>query len=164
VLREQADAEAGAVPVSAYGTQGADMFITLVRTDNSPVQLFSRLALGVVMFPQGAQKVFGWYGGGGFAQTIQLYAEMGLPGWVTVPLMALELGGSLLLMVGVLTRLWALGFAISTTACMFMNWSGQQGVGSEYHLLVLGMVIGLLIRGGGLLSIDRAITPDSEVL
>jgi putative oxidoreductase len=143
------------------------MFITLVRTDNSPVQLFSRLALGVVMFPHGAQKVFGWYAGEGFAQTIQLYAEMGVPVWLTVPLMALELGGSLLLIVGVLTRLWALGFAISTTACMFMNWAGpQQGVGieCEYYLLVLGMVAGLIIRGGGLLSIDRAITPESEVL
>jgi putative oxidoreductase len=141
------------------------MLITLVRTDNSPVQLFSRLTLGAVMFPQGAQKVFGWYGGDGFAQTIQLCVDVGISFWLALPLMALELGGSLLLMVGVLTRLWALGFAITTTACLLMNWPGQpQGAGSEYHLLVLGIVVGLIVRGGGLLSIDRAITPDSEVL
>jgi putative oxidoreductase len=140
------------------------MFITLVRTDNSPVQLFSRLALGAVMFPHGAQKVFGWYGGEGFTRTVQHCAEAGFPFWVTVPFMAVEVGGSLLLIIGVLTRLWALGFAIITIACLLMNWSGQQGMGIEYHLLVLGIVVGLIVRGGGLLSIDRAITPDSEVL
>ena len=150
------------------------MWITLVRTDNSPAQLFTRLALGVVMFPHGAQKVFGWYGGSGFAGTIQAFADLGFPPWSTVMLMVIEVLGSLLLIVGFLTRLWALGFTVTITICLvmnhlqygfFMNWFGlQQGEGIEYHLLVLGIAGALIVRGGGLLSVDRALTPDSEVL
>ncbi|MDA8164984.1 MAG: DoxX family protein [Desulfobacteraceae bacterium] len=150
------------------------MYITLVRTDNSPVQLFSRLALGVVMFPHGAQKALGWYGGPGFAETLRQFAAMGFPGWIAVLLMALELIGSLLLIIGLFTRIWALGFTVSLTACMllnhfqygfFMNWLGQkQGEGIEFHLLAIGITLGLMIRGGGLLSVDRALTPENEVL
>lgn len=150
------------------------MYITLVRTDSSPVQLFSRLALGVVMFPHGAQKMLGWYGGPGYAETLRIFAAMGFPAWSTIILMALELGGSLLLIAGFFTRIWALGFTILLTVCLllnhvqygfFMNWLGQkQGEGIEYHLLALGITVGLMIRGGGLLSVDRALTPENEVL
>ena len=41
----------------------------------------------------------------------------------------------------------------------FMNWSGtQQGEGFEYHLLVLGIAIALIIKGGGTWSVDRALS------
>jgi putative oxidoreductase len=40
-----------------------------------------------------------------------------------------------------------------------MNWFGnQKGEGFEYHLLVIAIGIALMIRGGGALSIDRALT------
>jgi len=40
----------------------------------------------------------------------------------------------------------------------FMNWFGnQKGEGFEYHLLVIAMVIALIIKGGGALSVDKAI-------
>jgi putative oxidoreductase len=40
----------------------------------------------------------------------------------------------------------------------FMNWSGQgAGEGYEYHLIVAGLALALMIRGGGSLSVDRAI-------
>jgi putative oxidoreductase len=39
-----------------------------------------------------------------------------------------------------------------------MNWFGQQqGEGIEYHLLVIGITLALIVRGGGWLSIDRVI-------
>jgi putative oxidoreductase len=39
-----------------------------------------------------------------------------------------------------------------------MNWSGtQQGEGFEYHLLALGIAMVLIIRGGGVWSVDRAL-------
>lgn len=34
------------------------------------VLLALRLALGIVMFPHGAQKMFGWFGGYGFSGTM----------------------------------------------------------------------------------------------
>ncbi|MCJ7809747.1 MAG: DoxX family protein, partial [Desulfobulbaceae bacterium] len=82
----------------------------------------------------------------------------------------IELAGSILLIFGCLTRLWALGIGTVLTICMFMNhvqngffmnWFGQQkGEGFEYHLLIIGMALALIIRGGGLLSVDSAITRD----
>lgn len=38
----------------------------------------------------------------------------------------------------------------------FMNWFGQQaGEGFEYHVLALGLALGLLIDGAGKWSLDR---------
>jgi len=38
----------------------------------------------------------------------------------------------------------------------FMNWFGNQsGEGFEYHLLVVGMSLALVISGGGKWSLDR---------
>jgi len=143
------------------------MFRNFLSTDTSPAQFFIRLALGIVMFPHGAQKVFGWFGGPGFTQTLEAFARMGFPAWSTVMLMGVELAGAVLLIFGYLTRLWALGIGAALTTCMFlnhvqngffMNWFGRQkGEGYEYHLLVIGITLALLIRGGGWLSLDSAI-------
>jgi putative oxidoreductase len=140
----------------------------LLKTDGSLSQLCLRVALGVVMWPHGAQKVLGWFGGSGFTQTLATFAKMGFPAWSTVLLMATEFLGSILLVLGFVTRLWATCIGIALTICMvkyhlphgfFMNWFGQQqGEGFEYHLLVIGIVLALLARGGGVLSVDRHLT------
>jgi putative oxidoreductase len=150
------------------------MFNKFLKTDNSPAQLFIRLALGVVMFPHGAQKVLGWFGGPGFTKTLQAFAGMGFPDWSVVALMGVESLGAVLLVFGFLTRLWAIGIGASLTLCMFMshvqhgffmNWFGQQqGEGFEYHLLVIGICLALLIKGGGALSVDRKLSSGSKYL
>jgi putative oxidoreductase len=150
------------------------MFREFLKTDNSPAQLFIRLALGVVMFPHGAQKVLGWFGGPGITKTLQAFAGMGFPAWSVVVLMGVEFLGSALLIFGFLTRLWAIGIGVSITICMFMNhvqngffmnWLGQQkGEGFEYHILVIGICLALLIRGGGALSVDRNLSSGSKYL
>jgi putative oxidoreductase len=148
------------------------MFRVLLNTRNSISCLLLRLALGVVMFPHGAQKVFGWWNGPGFEQTLQAFEKMGFPAWATVLLMVVELPGAILLAAGFLTRLWALCIGVSMAICMFlihvpngffMNWFGQQrGEGFEFHILALGICLALLIEGGGALSIDRALAEDSD--
>lgn len=148
------------------------MLIQFLRTDNSPAQFFIRLALGVVMFPHGAQKIMGWFGGPGFAKTLQAFAGMGFPMWSVIILMVVESIGPLLMIAGFLTRLWAIGIGASITICMFvnhvqngffMNWLGQQkGEGFEYHILVIGICLALLIKGGGMLSVDRGMAPSGR--
>jgi len=143
------------------------MFKAFLRTDNSPAQLFIRIALGAVILPHGAQKVFGWFGGQGMEKTLQAFAAMGFPTWATGCLMVVETLGAVLLILGFITRLWALGIGVSISICMylnhlqhgfFMNWFGaQKGEGFEYHLLVIGICIALLIRGGGMISVDRGL-------
>jgi putative oxidoreductase len=150
------------------------MFREFLKTDNSPAQLFIRLALGVVMFPHGSQKVMGWFGGPGIAKTLQVFEGMGFPAWSVVLLMGAELLGSVLLIFGFLTRVWALGIGVSITICMFlnhvqngffMNWLGQQkGEGFEYHILVIGICLALLVKGGGAISVDRKLSTGSKYL
>jgi putative oxidoreductase len=93
---------------------------------------------------------------------------MGLPKGLVVLVMAAEFGGSLLLLLGLFTRLGAIGIicvmagAIATVHIkvgFFMNWAGtQKGEGFEYHLLALAIAVALLIRGGGAFSVDHALT------
>jgi len=138
-----------------------------LKTDGSASQLLLRVVLGIVIWLHGAQKVLGWFGGAGLQQTLDTFAKMGFPPWSTVLLMITEFVGSALLIVGFFTRLWALCIGTALTICMikyhlphgfFMNWFGQQqGEGFEYHILVLGIVVALLFRGGGALSLDRVL-------
>ncbi len=128
--------------------------------------LILRLALAVVMFPHGAQKVLGWFGGYGWSGTLGfLTGTVGLTAPLAALVMLIELLAPLALLVGLLTRPAALGIlavmigAIATVhgkVGFFMNWSGQQpGEGFEYHLLAIGISLALLIGGGGCFSIDR---------
>jgi putative oxidoreductase len=40
----------------------------------------------------------------------------------------------------------------------FMNWTGtQKGEGYEFHLLIIGLVLAILINGSGKFSIDQKI-------
>jgi putative oxidoreductase len=126
-----------------------------------------RLTLAAVMLPHGAQKLLGWFGGGGFSATMDGMSQMGLPAAVVLFVILTESVGSLLLLAGLGTRFVALAFiglmtgAIATVHApngFFMNWFGNQaGEGFEYHLLVIGMALALVIAGGGRLSIDRVI-------
>ncbi len=148
------------------------MLRKFLSTENDPAALVMRLTLALVFFPHGAQKVLGWWGGYGASATIQGFAKMGLPPVLTVLIMAAELGGSLLLIFGLLTRLAALGIGCVMAGALilvhgkvgfFMNWAGtQKGEGFEYHILALGLAIALLIKGGGALSVDRALTRDDR--
>ena len=144
------------------------MLRRLIQTDNSAAALIMRLALGVVMFPHGAQKVLGWWGGYGPSATIQWFSKMGLPPLLTILVMLAEFAGSLMLIFGFLTRIAAFGIGcvmagawltVHSKAGFFMNWAGtQKGEGFEYHILALALAIALLITGGGALSVDGALS------
>jgi len=148
------------------------MFRRFLRTDDDVSGLVMRLTLALVFFPHGAQKVLGWWGGPGASATIQGMGKMGMRPALTLLVMAAELCGSLLLILGLLTRLAAFGigcvmagaiFLVHSKVGFFMNWAGtQKGEGFEYHLLALGLAIALLIKGGGALSVDRALTREDR--
>ncbi len=142
------------------------MLTRLLHTENDYGALVVRLALGIVMFPHGAQKVLGWFGGHGFAGTMNFFTEtMGLPYAVALLVVLAEFLGSLGLIVGALTRIAALGIGSVMVGAIamvhlphgfFMNWSGNQaGEGFEYHILAIGMSLALILRGAGALSVDR---------
>jgi putative oxidoreductase len=120
------------------------------------------------MLPHGAQKLLGWFGGGGFTGTMTAFQEhMGIPAAVAFLVIISEFFGSLGLITGFLTRFCAFGtFCVMTGAVLmvhwpngfFMNWFGKQaGEGFEYHLLAMAMAAALMIRGGGRWSIDTIV-------
>lgn len=140
----------------------------LFQTNNSAAPLIARLFLGVVIFPHGAQKMFGWFGGRGFSATMNSFTEgMHLPAFIAFLVILAEFAGALGLIVGLLSRVAAFGIGAMLVGAIFMahagngffmNWSGKQaGEGFEYHLLGLALALIVLIYGGGKASLDRVI-------
>ena len=140
----------------------------LFQTDDAWSSLILRVALGVVMFPHGAQKLLGWYGGHGLAGTLGFFTEqMHIPWIIALLIIIGESFGSVGLIVGLLTRFAAASLAVIMLGAItmvhwphgfFMNWFGQQaGEGFEYHLLVLGICLALVVSGGGRWSADGVI-------
>jgi putative oxidoreductase len=139
------------------------LFMLKTREELSPFLL--RVLLAVVMFPHGAQKAFGWFGGYGFEGTMSYFTQtLHIPyafGWLAI---IAELFGPLVLAFGFLSRVAALGIGvtISTAALLvhlpngfFMNWFGnQKGEGFEFHILMAAMAIAIMIQGGGKYSVD----------
>ena len=139
---------------------------TLLGTDtNNSILTIQRALLGAVMFPHGAQKLLGWFGGYGFDGTMKFFTDvMHVPAPVALLVILGESIGALLLIAGLGTRIAAFGItaimlgAVLTThgsVGFFMNWYGSQaGEGFEYHLLALALSIPLVIAGGGRYAVD----------
>lgn len=138
------------------------------QTNDDWTGLILRLTLGLVLFPHGAQKLLGWYGGFGFSGTMGFFTEaMHLPWIIGFLVIVGEFFGSLGLLAGLLTRFTAASLSVIMLGAVvtshlpygfFMNWFGKQpGEGYEYHLLAIGIGLALLATGGGRWSLDRAI-------
>src|SRR5688500_18728627 len=93
--------------------------------------LFSRVLLGIVLFPHGAQKLLGWFGGYGFERTMGYFTgAVGLLWIVGFAVILIEFFGALSLILGFATRFWGLAIVgqmvgIILTAhsdYFFMNW------------------------------------------
>jgi len=66
---------------------------------------------------------------------------------------------------GILGLFIGIIFNIALPNGFFMNWGGDQhGEGFEYHLLVLGMSLALIIGGAGKLSVDSLISKKQTIV
>ena len=146
----------------------------LCKTDDNLTGLILRLTMGIVMFPHGAQKLLGWFGGSGFSKTVEVFQSMmGIPTPVAYLVIIGESIGALGLIVGFATRFCAasIGIIMIGAAVMahgehgfFMNWFlvPGKGHGFEYHILAVGICAALLITGGGRFSADGALCKNKE--
>jgi len=141
----------------------------IVQTSPALSPVLLRLALAVVVFPHGAQKLLGWFGGYGFEGTMGFFTgKMGIPWIFALGAVLVEFFAPLFLVAGLLTRPAAAAIAavLGTAMVMvhlpngfFMNWMGaQKGEGIEYFLLVFGIAGALLVSGAGRWSIDRVLS------
>ncbi|TCJ12151.1 DoxX family protein [Flaviaesturariibacter flavus] len=134
--------------------------------------LFVRLLLGLVLFPHGAQKLFGWFGGSGFEGTMAYFTgTVGLPWIMGFLVILIEVFGSLFLIAGFATRLSAMAVGcvmlgiVATTMndYFFMNWFGDhKSEGMEYFLLAIGMALSLVSGGAGKWSADNLVASRKE--
>jgi putative oxidoreductase len=140
----------------------------LSTDDKSWVLMLPRIALGLVMFPHGAQKLLGWFGGYGYAGTMGFFTgTLHIPAPIALLVILGESIGALMLVLGLGTRLSAIGIsaimlgAVATSHAshgFFMNWAGSQaGEGFEYHLLALALAVPLVLWGGGRYALDTAL-------
>jgi putative oxidoreductase len=147
----------------------------LLSTDDSKSLAFQRVVLGAVMFPHGAQKLLGWFGGHGWSASLGFLTHgAGLPAALAGLVIVIEFFGSLALITGTLSRFAALGVAAVMVGAVvtthfhngfFMNWGGKAaGEGFEYHLLALGLALPIIVRGAGAVSVDAAIANRRVVL
>ncbi len=145
------------------------MLNRLMATERDWSQTALRLALGLMIFPHGAQKALGWFGGYGLEGTLGFFGSIGVPTLAALLVIAAEFLGGLALIAGLLSRVAAVGVAAVMTGAVFlgghlangffMNWSGTQaGEGWEFHLLAVAIAVAVAVRGGGALSVDRALT------
>ncbi|HEY8893710.1 MAG TPA: DoxX family protein [Niastella sp.] len=144
------------------------MIQRLAVTEPQLSPLILRIAFAIVLWPHGAQKLLGFFGGYGFTPTMQhLTTDAGLPSLVAFLVIFLEFFGSLFILFGLFTRLVAIAQIILFTGMIvtahlqfgfFMNWFGaQKGEGFEYHLLAIGLLVSLIVTGAGKASLDSCI-------
>jgi putative oxidoreductase len=144
------------------------MWKAVFQTDLSIVPTILRIVLGVVIFPHGAQKLLGWFGGYGYTGTMQFFTQnMKIPAVFALLAILAEFFGALGLILGVGTRIAALGIAVVMVVAVFtshvahgffMNWAGNlKGEGFEFHILAAGIALVLLVVGAGRFSIDRLV-------
>jgi putative oxidoreductase len=121
-----------------------------------------RLVVGVLFIGHGAQKLFGAFGGSGLEGTAEGFERMGLrPGEAhAVAAGCAELGGGLLLALGLLTPLGSAAIvAVMTMAVVTVHarnglWNSNKGF--EYNLVLVAAVFALAGVGPGAWSLDAA--------
>lgn len=122
--------------------------------------LILRIVLGLTIASYGAQKLLGWFGGGGMKGTTGMMEHMGLRPprfWALLAALS-EFGGGVLLFLGFLSPLGSLGIIASmSVAIINVHWAkgfwNSKG-GFEFPLINLTAALALALTGPGIYSLD----------
>ncbi len=120
--------------------------------------LVLRLGVGAVFFAHGAQKLFGWFGGGGLAGMTGFFGTLGLaPATFWAWLVALvETFGGLALILGLFTSVAGVLLFVDMVVAFFLvhlknGFFASKG-GYEFVLTLGVAVLGLALAGVGRFS------------
>ena len=136
----------------------------IFETTPSWAFIFLRLGLAIAFFFHSTQQIFGWFDGRGITAMLNNWREKyHIPKPIGVIGMATEFFGCFALLVGFLTRPFALGLAIFMAVAMqkahweygyFLARRPGEGSGIEYCVALFLMAVALVVGGAGALSID----------
>ena len=139
----------------------------LLQTNVDYVSLFLRVVAGIIIFPYGMQKLFGWFdnlgGGVGIKETLVQMSAKKIPQAIAWLIIIGQSIGSIALIIGFLGRIAAAAnFIIFTGALIVhapdgwtMNWTGKKkGEGIEYFVMLLSILLIIVIKGSGAISAD----------
>ena len=127
--------------------------------------LVLRGALGYVFVAHGAQKLFGWFGGGGIEGTTGFFTSLGVPSprFFAILTGLAEFFGGLLILAGLLTVLTSLALVIDMVLAIAL-FNADHGFfvespngGWELNFVLIGLLGALSLVGGGVWSVDRTI-------
>jgi putative oxidoreductase len=122
--------------------------------------LLLRLVVGLLFVGHGAQKLFGWFGGGGPQGTAAFFSSLGYraPALMAIVAGLSEFGGGLLLATGLLTPLASFLLAtVMLNAIATVVWPKGFFGGYEFELTLATVAIALAATGPGEISLDDAI-------
>ncbi len=136
----------------------------LIKNNNDYSSAIARLFLGIVIIPHGAQKVLGIWGGHGLNAAMDSFQQwFGIPSLITVLVALGEFAGGILLVLGLFSRFASAAIILIMLGAIyyvvhdhfFMNWYSQpRGEGFEFHILMIGIGLVVLINGSGKYSLD----------
>jgi putative oxidoreductase len=118
--------------------------------------LLMRLALGAIMVAHGYHKVFG-----GLHQHAQMVASLGLPAWLGYVSAFTEFLGGLLILVGLFTRVAALGVCLDLFVAIWKVHLHNGLIGSpdrpgyEFALAAFALAFAIIFFGGGPIAMDH---------
>ncbi|HEY7471125.1 MAG TPA: DoxX family protein [Gemmatimonadota bacterium] len=120
------------------------------------IATLARVFCGVVFIVHGYPKIMN------LAGTATFFSEnVGIPGWIAVPIAILEFFGGILLIAGFASRILAVLFILEMLGAMlFVNfergWDVFEG-GYEYNIALVILLLVLIMLGAGPISVDGAI-------
>lgn len=121
--------------------------------------LVLRIAVGVIMTAHGAQKLFGWFGGGGLEGTGQFFTMSGYPSGEAMAAVAgiTETFGGLALILGLFTPLAAAAIVGTMLNALAVKWGGGffAPKGLEYEILLTAAAAAIALTGPGRVAVDR---------
>jgi putative oxidoreductase len=139
------------------------MIKKLLQTDADYVCLFLRTVAGIIILPYGMQKLLGWFNGPGIKGTFQDMRRRKIPLFIGWLIIISQSFGSIALIIGFMGRFAAGGAFIIFTGALIvhspdgwmLNWfNKKKGEGIEYFILLLSLLLVILIKGSGALSVD----------
>ncbi len=139
----------------------------LLSTHHDPVYFLVRVVAGIIIFPYGMQKLFGWFEGPGLKGALEQLKERKIPTGIAWLIIIGQSVGSVALIIGFLSRIAAAGCVIIFTGAMIthlpegwmLNWYGKKkGEGIEYFVMLLAMLLCIIIAGSGPWSLDSWLT------